>query len=107
MGAEPVTFAGLAGMGDLIATCVSPLSRNRTLGERLGKGERIEDILASMKMVAEGVKTAGTVMELADLYEVEMPICREIARVVSGEETAEESYRGLMQRRPGHESEPG
>jgi glycerol-3-phosphate dehydrogenase (NAD(P)+) len=107
MGAEPVTFAGLAGMGDLIATCVSPLSRNRTVGERLGKGERIEDILASMKMVAEGVKTAGTVMELADRHGVEMPICREIARVVSGEETAEESYRGLMLTRPGHESEPG
>jgi glycerol-3-phosphate dehydrogenase (NAD(P)+) len=107
MGAEPVTFAGLAGMGDLIATCVSPLSRNRTLGERLGKGERIEDILASMKMVAEGVKTAGTVRELAERHGVEMPICREIARVVSGEGTAEESYRGLMQRRPGHESEPG
>jgi glycerol-3-phosphate dehydrogenase (NAD(P)+) len=107
MGAEPVTFAGLAGMGDLIATCVSPLSRNRTVGERLGKGERIEDILASMKMVAEGVKTAGTVRELAERYEVEMPICREIARVVSGEETAEESYRGLMRTRPGHESEPG
>jgi glycerol-3-phosphate dehydrogenase (NAD(P)+) len=107
MGAEPLTFAGLAGMGDLIATCVSPLSRNRTVGERLGKGERIEDILASMKMVAEGVKTAGTVMELADRHGVEMPICREIARVVNGEETAEESYRGLMLTRPGHESEPG
>jgi glycerol-3-phosphate dehydrogenase (NAD(P)+) len=107
MGAEPVTFAGLAGMGDLIATCVSPFSRNRTVGERLGKGERIDDIIASMKMVAEGVKTAGTVMELAERHGVEMPICREIARVVSGEETAAESYRGLMLTSPGHESEPG
>ena len=107
MGAEPATLAGLAGMGDLIATCVSPLSRNRQVGERLGKGESIDEILGSMNMVAEGVKTAHTVMELAARYGVELPICAEIRRVVSGEIAAPEAYRGLMRRAPaGHESGP-
>ena len=107
MGAEPATMSGLAGMGDLIATCISPLSRNRQVGERLGKGETIDEILASMNMVAEGVKTAYTVMELADSYQVELPICAEIRRVVSGEITAVEAYRGLTARMPaGHESGP-
>jgi glycerol-3-phosphate dehydrogenase (NAD(P)+) len=107
MGAEPATMSGLAGMGDLIATCISPLSRNRQVGERLGKGETIDEILASMNMVAEGVKTAHTVMELAERYQVELPICAEIRRVVSGEITAVEAYRGLTARMPaGHEAGP-
>src|SRR5438270_715933 len=107
MGAEPATMAGLAGMGDLIATCISPLSRNRQVGERLGKGESIEEILASMNMVAEGVKTAHTVMELAARHGVELPICAEIHRVVSGEISAAEAYRGLMRRMPAApESDP-
>jgi glycerol-3-phosphate dehydrogenase (NAD(P)+) len=106
MGAEAATMAGLAGMGDLIATCVSPLSRNRTVGERLGQGERIEDILAGMTMVAEGVKTAQTVMDLAERYGVDLPICAQIKRVVTGQETVQDAYRGLMRARPGHESEP-
>jgi glycerol-3-phosphate dehydrogenase (NAD(P)+) len=107
MGAEPATLAGLAGMGDLIATCVSPLSRNRQVGERLGRGESIDEILASMQMVAEGVKTAYTAMELAERYGVELPICAEIRRVVSGEIPAPVAYRGLMKRVPaGHESGP-
>jgi glycerol-3-phosphate dehydrogenase (NAD(P)+) len=107
MGAEPATMAGLAGMGDLIATCISPLSRNRQVGERLGKGESIEEILASMKMVAEGVKTASVVMELAERHGVDLPICAEIRRVVNGEVPAEDAYRGLMRRAPaGRESDP-
>ena len=106
MGAEPATLAGLAGMGDLIATCISPLSRNRTVGERLGQGERIEDIIASMSMVAEGVKTAGTVMELAARYHVDLPICAEIHHVVSGQAGAMSAYRGLLRARPGRESDP-
>src|SRR2546427_10183032 len=65
MGGEAATFAGLAGMGDLIATCVSPQSRNRYVGEQLGKGRALAEILDEMTMVAEGVKTTGTVMELA------------------------------------------
>jgi len=107
MGAEPATLAGLAGMGDLIATCISPLSRNRTVGERLGKGERIEDIIASMRMVAEGVKTASTVMELAERYQVDLPICAEIRNVVTGHAGAIDAYRGLLRARPGHEADPG
>jgi glycerol-3-phosphate dehydrogenase (NAD(P)+) len=107
MGAEPATMAGLAGMGDLIATCISPLSRNRQVGERLGKGESIDEIIGSMHMVAEGVKTAQTVMDLAERYGVELPICAEIRRVVTGEISAVEAYRGLMARSPaGHESGP-
>jgi glycerol-3-phosphate dehydrogenase (NAD(P)+) len=107
MGAEPATLAGLAGMGDLIATCISPLSRNRTVGERLGRGEPIESILAGMSMVAEGVKTASTVMELAERYEIDLPICAEIHNVVTGRTTAADAYRGLVRARPGHESDPG
>jgi glycerol-3-phosphate dehydrogenase (NAD(P)+) len=107
MGAEPATLAGLAGMGDLIATCISPFSRNRTVGERLGKGEQIDDILASMSMVAEGVKTAQTVMGLAARYNVDLPICAEIHKIVSGEASAPDAYRGLLRARAaGHESEP-
>jgi glycerol-3-phosphate dehydrogenase (NAD(P)+) len=107
MGAEPATMAGLAGMGDLIATCISPLSRNRQVGERLGRGESIDEILGSMNMVAEGVKTAHTVMELAARHGVGLPICAEIRRVVSGEVSAPVAYRGLMARAPaGHESGP-
>lgn len=106
MGGEPATFAGLAGMGDLIATCVSPHSRNRYVGEQLGAGRPLADILAEMSMVAEGVKTAVTVHELAQRYDLEMPVCDEIYRVVVGEINSAEAYRGLS-RPPGHESDPG
>ena len=105
MGGEAPTFAGLAGMGDLIATCVSPQSRNRYVGEQLGLGRPLADILAEMNMVAEGVKTAVTVMELAERHGVEMPICDVINRVVTGEISAGDAYRGL--RPAGHELDPG
>ena len=65
MGGQQLTFAGLAGMGDLIATCISPQSRNRYVGEQLGRGRKIDEIIAEMSMVAEGVKTSKVVMELA------------------------------------------
>ncbi len=106
MGGEPATFAGLAGMGDLIATCISPHSRNRTVGERLGRGESLDDVLASMTMVAEGVKAAVTVHELAERLELDMPVCDAIYRVVTGEIQAADAYRGLRHR-PGHEADPG
>lgn len=105
MGGEAATFAGLTGMGDLIATCISPHSRNRQVGERLGRGETLEQILGSMNMVAEGVKTALTTHELAERYGVEMPVSESIYRVVTGELSPAEAYWGL--RRPGHEAEPG
>ena len=105
MGAEPQTLAGLAGMGDLIATCISPQSRNRSVGEQLGKGRSLDEILAEMHMVAEGVGTAVTTLELAERHGVELPICQEIYKVVMGEERPVDAYRGLST--PGHEAEPG
>ena len=105
MGAEAATFAGLAGMGDLIATCMSPYSRNRTVGELLGQGRKLDEILAEMSMVAEGVKTASTVLELAARYGLAMPVCEEINLVVRGEISPTQAYRGLTP--AGHEAEPG
>jgi len=107
MGGEAATFAGLAGMGDLIATCMSPLSRNRTLGEQLGLGRSLEEIMAGTSTVAEGVGTAVTAHELAERYQVEMPIFDEIYRVLQGEIPAAAAYRGLTREHPaGHEREP-
>src|SRR6266581_1351571 len=106
MGGEAATFAGLAGMGDLIATCMSPMSRNRTLGEQLGAGKTLEEILGATRTVAEGVGTAFTVHELAERHGVEVPVCREVYRVLSGEIPASEAYRGLRIQ-AGHEREPG
>ncbi len=107
MGGKASTFSGLAGMGDLIATCASRQSRNRHVGEQLGKGRSIDEIIGSMHMVAEGVKTCRVVMELAEQYGVDMPIAREVHGVVHEGHTALQAYRGLTRRRPGSESEPG
>src|SRR5436305_12986447 len=74
MGGDPLTFAGLAGMGDLIATCSSPQSRNRHVGVELGKGRALDDIINEMNMVAEGVKSTTAVLELAKRHAVEMPL---------------------------------
>jgi glycerol-3-phosphate dehydrogenase (NAD(P)+) len=106
MGGEAITFAGLAGVGDLITTCVSPYSRNRHVGEQLGRGRTLADILGEMNMVAEGVNTATTVRELATLHGVPMPVCDEIYKVVNGHTTPSRAYAGLRVR-PGHENEPG
>ncbi len=77
LGADPMTFAGLAGLGDLVATCSSPLSRNRTFGERLGRGETLEQAQqATHGQVVEGVKSCRSVLELADRHGVEVPITR-------------------------------
>jgi glycerol-3-phosphate dehydrogenase (NAD(P)+) len=107
MGGEPHTFAGLAGVGDLVATCMSPQSRNRYVGEQLGKGRSIEEIIDEMHMVAEGVKTSRVVMELAQRYQVEMPIAREVYRVVHEGSTPSQAYRGLVRVAPGSERDPG
>lgn len=107
MGGEAATFAGLAGMGDLVATCTSPQSRNRHVGVELGKGRHIDEIIAEMFMVAEGVKSAPTVMALADKYGVDMPIAREVCQVVQGQSTARQAFRGLLRVAAGHEAEPG
>jgi glycerol-3-phosphate dehydrogenase (NAD(P)+) len=82
LGADQHTFAGLAGMGDLVATCSSPLSRNRTFGERLGRGIPLAEILANTNQVAEGVTSSKAVLELARTHSVEMPITEVVAGVV-------------------------
>ena len=98
MGGRPETFAGLAGMGDLIATCISRQSRNRHVGEQLGRGHTLDDILAGMREVAEGVRSACAVMELARQHGVELPICAEVHAVVSHGRSPQEAYRGLLRR---------
>jgi glycerol-3-phosphate dehydrogenase (NAD(P)+) len=95
-------------MGDLIATCMSPLSRNRSLGEQLGAGRTLEEVLGATRTVAEGVGTAFAVHELAQRYGLEMPVCEEVYRVLAGEIPASAAYRGLSrQLQAGHEREPG
>ncbi|NIP60633.1 MAG: NAD(P)H-dependent glycerol-3-phosphate dehydrogenase [Gemmatimonadetes bacterium] len=100
MGARPTTFAGLAGMGDLVLTCTGDLSRNRTVGYRLGSGETLEEILGEMKAVAEGVETVRAVRELASRHGVEMPITREVYALVHEGRAPEEAVENLMEREP-------
>ena len=106
MGGDPRTFSGLTGLGDLMATCISPLSRNRRVGEQLAAGRTVEQITAEMKMVAEGIKTCSVVMELAERLAVPMPICAEVEAVVHHGRTAAEAYRGLGRVAPGSEHGP-
>jgi glycerol-3-phosphate dehydrogenase (NAD(P)+) len=98
MGGQAQTFAGLAGMGDLVATCISPQSRNRYVGEQLGRGRGIEEIIDEMSMVAEGVKTSKVVMELAAQYKVDLPIAETVYAVVHEGLSATDAYRGLLRR---------
>ncbi|MDA3925390.1 MAG: NAD(P)-dependent glycerol-3-phosphate dehydrogenase [Kiritimatiellae bacterium] len=98
MGAKPETFAGLSGVGDLIVTCTSTHSRNHTVGERLGKGESIKDILASMKMVAEGVWNAKTIHAMGQEFGVEMPITDEVYRICYEDHPPLDAVRSLMSR---------
>ncbi len=98
LGGNPLTFAGLAGMGDLVATCSSRHSRNRYVGEELGKGRKLEEIVAEMKMVAEGVKTARSVVTIAARAGVEMPIAEQVVAVLDGEVSATEVIVRLMSR---------
>ena len=107
MGGEAATFSGLAGLGDLVATCVSKQSRNRYVGEQLGRGRPLQDILDEMNMVAEGVKTVSSVMQLGEQYGVDLPICGEVNKVITGAVTGDHAYRGLFAMQPGHEAEPG
>jgi len=103
MGGLPMTFFGLAGMGDLVATCISKQSRNRYVGEQLGLGRTIGEIQAEMKMVAEGVKTTKVVMDLAGRHGVDMPIATEVYGVLYEGHTAQDAYRGLLRRASGPE----
>ena len=98
LGGEPLTFAGLAGMGDLVATCISRQSRNRYVGEELGKGRTIDEITTEMNMVAEGVKTSRAVVDLAARHGVEMPIAEQVVAVVYEGKPAAEVIPSLMRR---------
>ncbi len=98
LGGSPTTFYGLSGAGDLMATCFSSKSRNRTVGERLGRGESLADITASMQMVAEGVPTAKSAYERARALKVETPIIDEVYALLYQKKSPMESLRDLMQR---------
>jgi glycerol-3-phosphate dehydrogenase (NAD(P)+) len=98
LGGNPLSFLGLAGIGDLVVTCTSPGSRNRHVGEELGKGRALPEILAEMHMVAEGVKSTASVLALADQAGVEMPIAKEVHAVLTGARTPEEGLSVLMLR---------
>ena len=100
MGARAETFQGLAGLGDLITTCVSPEGRNRTVGERIGKGQKLEDILGAMDSVAEGVPTTRSVMELARRFRVEMPITEAVHNVLFEDKDVLRALGDLMTREP-------
>jgi glycerol-3-phosphate dehydrogenase (NAD(P)+) len=98
LGAEAETFRGLAGMGDLVLTCTGGLSRNRTLGQRLGRGEPLQQILESTREVAEGVRTSPAAARLASEHGVDMPITDAVARLLSGEADPKTTLRELMTR---------
>jgi glycerol-3-phosphate dehydrogenase (NAD(P)+) len=98
LGADPYTFSGLAGLGDLVATCLSPLSRNRTFGEKLGQGLSLEEILASTRQVAEGVKSCESIHDLARAHDVEVPIVEHVVGVVHDGQDPADMLRSLMSR---------
>lgn len=104
MGGEPLTLAGLAGMGDLVATCMSPQSRNSHVGRELGKGRGIDEILAEMHQVAEGVKAAKIVHELAAEYGVVLPIAHRVYAVCWEGKDADWANEALLRGKIGHES---
>jgi glycerol-3-phosphate dehydrogenase (NAD(P)+) len=98
LGADPMTLMGLAGLGDLVATCSSPLSRNRTFGEKLGQGMTTEEVAASTRQVAEGVKSCSSLLELANRAGVYAPIVQHVHDVIEGEMTAGDMLKSLINR---------
>lgn len=98
LGADEHTFSGLAGLGDLVATCSSPLSRNRTFGEKLGQGMTVAEIAGATRQVAEGVKSCASITELAHHHDVEMPIAEHVTKVVAGEMTPKDMLFSLVSR---------
>ncbi|MGQ0843239.1 MAG: NAD(P)H-dependent glycerol-3-phosphate dehydrogenase [Sporichthyaceae bacterium] len=103
MGGDPRTFAGLTGLGDLMATCMSPYSRNRRVGEMLAQGLTTDQIVKEMNMVAEGIKTSAVVVELAAEYGVGVPICEEVHAVLHQGRSPVQAYRGLRRTAAGSE----
>ncbi len=98
MGADPATFSGLSGIGDLVLTCSSNLSRNHTVGYKLGQGQKLRDILSGMKMVAEGVKTAKSIMGLSEKHGVELPISQKTYSILYMDEDPKKAVMELMTR---------
>jgi len=107
MGGKSRTFSGLAGMGDLVATCSSSKSRNHHVGFQLGRGKSLEQIIEEMDEVAEGVKTARVVMELANDFNVDMPISHEVYKVLYEGNSVHDAFNGLIRIESGSEKEPG
>ncbi|WP_439131878.1 NAD(P)H-dependent glycerol-3-phosphate dehydrogenase [Polaribacter sp.] len=107
MGGKQRTFYGLAGMGDLVATCSSSKSRNYHVGFQLGRGKSLNQIINEMSEVAEGVKTVKAVMELAKEYKVDMPISKEIYKILYKGNTVNDAFKGLLKYEVGSEKEPG
>jgi glycerol-3-phosphate dehydrogenase (NAD(P)+) len=100
LGADEHTFAGLAGMGDLVGTCISPLSRNRTFGENLGRGMTLDEVVAVTRQTAEGVKSSEAVLELARKHNVEMPITEAVTAVLHHGMPIKEAAVSLISRSP-------
>jgi glycerol-3-phosphate dehydrogenase (NAD(P)+) len=100
LGADPMTLMGLAGLGDLVATCSSPLSRNRTFGEKLGQGMTTEEIVASTRQVAEGAKSCSSILDLATRHGVDAPIAEQVDAVVRGEIGARDLMDAFISREP-------
>jgi glycerol-3-phosphate dehydrogenase (NAD(P)+) len=98
MGAQPLTFSGLAGLGDLVLTCTGDLSRNRQVGLKLGQGQRIDEIVAEMEMVAEGVKTTKSAWNLAQRERVEMPILEQVYQVIYEDLDCDQAVKTLLAR---------
>jgi glycerol-3-phosphate dehydrogenase (NAD(P)+) len=103
LGADPMTLMGLAGLGDLVATCSSPLSRNRTFGEKLGQGMTTDEIVASTRQVAEGAKSCAAIFDLADHNGVDAPVAQHVAAVVAGEMSARDMMYAFIARDTKHE----
>ena len=98
IGGNPLSFLGLAGIGDIVVTCTSPRSRNRYVGEALGKGRPLADVLGEMTMVAEGVRSTAAVLERAAAAVVEMPIAEQVQAVLDGSATPGAAVASLMMR---------
>jgi len=103
MGAQMATFSGLSGIGDLIVTCTSRHSRNRYLGEQIGKGKKLKEVLDEMVMVAEGVKTTRSIYQLTQKFPVETPICYEVYQVLFADKNPRDAVKDLMTRDPKEE----
>ena len=101
------TLAGLSGLGDLVLTCTGTLSRNRHVGVELAHGRRLADILAEMKMIAEGVRTTGAALALGARYGIELPIATQMAEVLDGRSDVRAAVDALMLRRQRAEAETG